>query len=129
MTLDISPIYAGLLALLFLALSARVIRHRQTALISVGSKDDLVLLTKMRVQANWAEYAPIGIILLVMAELQGAPDWAVHVLGAMLLIGRVIHAVGMSRTPQRFTLRVMGMLLTLAMIALAALANVGHALI
>ncbi len=129
MTVDVSPLYAGLLALLFLILSGRVIRHRQTAKVSVGHKDDSLLLKKMRVQANCAEYAPLGLILLMAAELQGAPGWALHVLGVMLLAGRISHAVGLGSSPQRIPLRVIGMLLTLIMIAVAALANIAHVVI
>lgn len=129
MSFTVTPIYAGFLALLFLALSARVIRHRQTARISVGDHDDTALRKKMRVQANCAEYVPIGLILLASSELQGAPDWVLHVLGMSLLLGRLAHAAGMGATPQRISLRIIGMLLTLTMIGLAALGNIVHAMI
>ena len=128
MTLTITPIYAGLIALIFVALSIRVIRRRRSARISVGDGDDKDLRKRMRVQANCAEYAPFGLLLLTLAELQGAPGWVVHVLGLMLLAGRVLHAVGMSVTPQRPPLRITGMLLTFGMLILTALSCLGHAL-
>ena len=71
--ITISPIYAGLIALLFLVLSYRVTLGRRTHKVSVGDGGHKALVKRIRVQANCAEYAPIGIILLAMAELQGAP--------------------------------------------------------
>jgi len=129
MILTATPLYAGLLALLFVALSARVIVQRRRAHVSVGDGNDQSLRQKMRVHANFAEYTPIGLVLLGLTELQGAPYWVVHLLGLMLLTGRLAHAAGMGASPQRLSFRVAGMVLTLAMITLAGLANVFHALI
>lgn len=129
MILTATPLYAGLLALLFVALSARVIVQRRRAHVSVGDGYDQSLRQKMRVHANFAEYTPIGLVLLGLTELQGAPYWVVHLLGLMLLTGRLAHAAGMGASPQRLSFRVTGMVLTLAMITLAGLANVFHALI
>lgn len=128
MTLAITPLYGGLIGLLLVALSARVIFRRRAASVSVGDGDDKDLRKRIRVQANCAEYAPLGLILLAMAELQGAPGWVVHLLGVMLLAGRMLHAYGFGSTPQIIPLRQLGMLLTFLMIILAALANIGHSI-
>ncbi len=122
MTLAVTPLYAALLALIFVFLSARVIAQRVTARISVGDGDDKELRKRMRVHANFAEYVAIGVILLLIAELQDAPVWFLHVLGLSLLIGRILHAIGMSATPQIFRLRQAGMLLTFTQLTLSALA-------
>ncbi len=129
MTLSITPLYAGLVGLLFVYLSVQVIQGRFRAKVSVGDGDDKALRKRIRVQGNCAEYAPIGLLLLAMAEIQGAPVWVVHLLGLMLLVGRILHAVGLGLTPQNILMRQSGMALTLLMLILAALANVGHALI
>lgn len=129
MSLTITPIYAGLLALLFIALSWWVIRYRRANLISLGDNDDKALRKRMRAQANFVEYAPIGLILLLLTELQGAPALALHALGLCLLAGRCLHAYGFSSTPQKMILRQVGMALTLLMIVLSALGLLGHALI
>ncbi len=123
-----SPIYAGLLALLFLFLSVRVVQARIAAKVSVGDGGDKLVLKAMRAQANCAEYAPIALILLLLMELQGAPVWLIHGFGLMLLAGRVVHAYGFGSTPQIVPARRWGMYLTLAMIALTALGNIFHAL-
>lgn len=127
--LQATPLYAGLLALLFVGLSARVILARRTLGVSLGDGGEADLLRRMRVHGNCAEYAPIGILLLAMAELQGMPVGIVHLLGATLFLGRVSHAWSMSRTPQSMPGRVAGMGLTLTTIALLGLANIAHALV
>jgi hypothetical protein len=83
----------------------------------------------MRTQSNCAEYAPISLLLLLLVELQGAPTWAVHVLGVMFLAGRLLHAIGFGRTPQIIPLRKSGMILTFAMMAFSALGLIAHSLI
>lgn len=125
----LTSLYAGLIALLFLALSARVILYRRANRVSLGDGNDRDLLRLMRAQANCAEYAPMGLILLALVEAQGAPPLALHSLGMMLLAGRLLHAYGFSRDPQIMALRVGGMALSLTMIALASLGLVLHALL
>ncbi|KEJ89337.1 eicosanoid and glutathione metabolism membrane protein [Sulfitobacter donghicola DSW-25 = KCTC 12864 = JCM 14565] len=128
MPLAITPLYAGLLALIFIVLSVLVIRERFAVKSSVGDGGDQGLIKRMRIHANFAEYAPLGLILMLCAELQGAPAVAVHAMGASLLLGRFLHAVGMSRTPQIIALRQAGILLTFAMLTLSALTLIGHSI-
>jgi len=128
MSLTISSLYAALLVLLYLGLTARVVRYRRANLISLGDNDDKNLLKRMRAHANCAEYAPIGLVMLVMVELSGAPAIAVHLAGGMLLLGRLAHAYGFSSTPQKMPLRVGGMVLTLSMLVCCALGLLAHSI-
>ena len=127
--MSVTPLYAGLIALLFVALSLKVIMARRSARVSVGDGDDKTVIKAMRTQANCAEYAPIGILLLALAELQGAPGWTLHLLGSMLLLGRLMHAYGFGRTPQIVPVRQLGMVLTFVMLIITAVANIGHVLV
>ncbi|WP_299416728.1 MAPEG family protein [uncultured Sulfitobacter sp.] len=127
-SLDITAFYAGLLTLLLLALTARVIVYRRTNKLSLGDTGDSILLQRMRAQANLTEYAPLGLILMALAELQGAPAAALHLMGAVLLAGRLMHAIGFSRRPQIMPLRVGGMVLTLSMLLVSALALIAHSI-
>ena len=129
MTITVTPIYAALTALIFLALSWRVIMYRRANVISLGDSGDKNLLKRMRAQANCAEYAPIALLLILLTELAGAPAIAVHLLGIALVAGRALHAYGFASTPQKIILRQLGMVLTLGAIALAALGLLGHALL
>ncbi len=127
--LKISPLYAGLLALLFLWLSLRVVKGRRAHKVSVGDGGEKDMVKRMRVQANCAEYAPIGLILLAMLELQGVAGGWVHAGGLALLAGRVLHAWGFGRTPQVVRARIWGMYLTIGSIAGMALGDIVLALV
>ena len=128
MPLTITATYVALNALVFLGLSWHVIAYRRAKLISLGDTGDKALLKRMRAQANAAEYMPIALILLALTEANGAPPLAVHGLGLMLIAGRILHPLGFAVTPQKIILRQIGMLLTLAMIALSALGLLAHAI-
>lgn len=127
--MSITPLYAGLIALIFLVLCFRVIFYRRANQIGLGDAGDKSLLKRMRAQANCAEYAPIGLILLALVELQGAPGPVVHGLGVTLLLGRAMHAYGFSASPPVMPLRVWGMILTTLMIAVAAVGLVAHVVV
>ena len=124
MTMSVTPIYAILLTLLFLVLSFRVIVERRGNKFAYGNNDSHRIEAKIRAQANWAEYTPIALLLLLMAELQGVgPIW-LHLTGMILLIGRVTHGYGMSVNPKNFRFRVYGMVLTVTAIPLAMILNI-----
>ncbi len=115
--LHITPIYAGLLALIFVALSLRVIGGRLAAGVGLGDGGDADLFRRIRVQGNFAEYAPMGLLMLAIAELQGAgPAW-LNGFGTMLVAGRLAHAIGLGASPQIAPLRGGGMMLTFIAIA------------
>jgi uncharacterized protein len=122
--MPITALYAGLVAILFLILSARTIGARRAAQVEIGTskkgEEDRELLRRVRVHANCAEYAPIALLLIGLGESLKAPGLLLHGLGAALVIGRVIHAYGLSQTPHIMPLRVGGMVLTLNVIAIAA---------
>ena len=126
MPLVVTPLFAGLAAIILIALSLRVIKLRTAKKISVGSDDDRLLLRAIRAQANFTEYVPLILLLMALAELQGAYTWLIAAIGAVLLAGRIIHALGLSREPDNFPLRVRGMQLTIT--ALATVATVCVAL-
>lgn len=126
--MPITALYAGLLAPLFILLSVRVIALRRGGLVAVGDGGNPLLLRRMRVHANFAEYVPMALVLIALAEATGTPDWLLHGLGAALLAGRAAHAFGMSRTPERFQFRVSGVVLTFSVLLVGGLACVVGAL-
>ncbi len=115
-----TALYAALLTPLMLVLAARVIRHRRSQRVEIGDGDDRELLRRMRVHANFVETVPFALILLALDEQLGASPWLLHALGVPLLVGRYLHAYGLSQTPHIMRLRVLGMALTLTSIGLAA---------
>jgi hypothetical protein len=53
------------------------------------------------VQANFTEYVPFAVVLLVFAEITGLPGLAVHAAGLLLLVSRLLHATGLAQSPGR----------------------------
>jgi uncharacterized membrane protein YecN with MAPEG domain len=123
--ITVTPVYAALMALLFVLLSLRVIAARRQSSVPLGDGGDPILLRRLRAHGNFAEYAPLAIVLMVLAELQDAPVVALHIIGLLLLGGRLVHAFGVSREPENYRLRVTGMALTFTALIMGALANLG----
>ena len=71
--LTITALYAGLLALLFLALSINVIRYRRGEQVSLGDGGKRKLARGIRAHGNFAEYVPLVLVLMSIAELSQAP--------------------------------------------------------
>lgn len=114
--LQVTPIYAGLLALLHLGLSFRVIRLRNTRKVSIGDGGDHDLKRAIRVHANFAEYVPLVLSLVLILELNGiSPRW-LHALGGALLGARLSHAWGLSRAHGRSVGRWVGTAVTLTVL-------------
>lgn len=117
----ITALAASALALWLLWLSVAVIRQRIATRRALGVRDDdRMLLRAVRAHANFAEYAPMALVLLLLLELGGAPSWWVAALAAALVAGRVAHALGISREPEALRFRQAGMMLTFAVLALGA---------
>ena len=116
----ITPVYAALLAFMFFALSLRTLRLRHRLRIGIGDAGDELMLRAMRVHANFAEYVPLALLLILMIELQGLSRWTVHVLCVILITGRVSHAFGVSRTPENYKYRIFGMAMTFTALLSAA---------
>ncbi|TPG56961.1 hypothetical protein EAH89_12930 [Roseomonas nepalensis] len=123
----ITPLYAGLLGLGFIALSVLVIRARGRARVSLGTGGDAGLERAVRAHGNFAEYAPFALLLMLAAELSGAPGWLLHLAGLLLLLGRLSHAVALSG-PGSMPLRAGGMALTFAALVTLSLACLATAL-
>jgi len=121
--MQITMIAAGLLGLLLLILGVRIVMMRMRNRISLGDGDNPDLLTRIRAHGNAAEWIPIGLILLFLAEQRLGFGWPVIALAALLVIGRLLHPFGLAnREPN--ALRSLGMVFTwtavgsLALIAL-----------
>lgn len=118
--MPITALFAAALAVLLLVLSARVIGVRRGAKVEIGDGNDRELLRRIRVHANFVEYAPYVLILMGLAESLNAPAIAIAAVGTLLLVGRTIHAYGLSQTPHVMPLRVGGMVMTFTALAAGA---------
>ena len=115
------PLYAAALALLFVALSVRTLKLRRLLKIAIGDSGNQQMIRAMRVHANFAEYTPIAVLLLYMAESSGNNPVIINVLCLALLTGRSAHAFGVSQVNENYKFRVFGMAMTLTTIICASL--------
>lgn len=118
----ITSIYASLSALLIVKLTLSVIKLRRKNRVSVGDGGNEELQLAIRTHANAVEYIPITLLLLLTLELNGAPTILIHVLGAALLIGRILHAMGLSAN--NLPKRVLGMQITIYLLIGLAILNI-----
>lgn len=121
----ITSIIAAVLTIIFIGLSFAVIGLRRKNKVGLGTGGHDNLERAIRAQGNFAEYVPFGIILLACLELNGAPWWLVAIPGATLIIGRLIHAVGMNTPPPDFSKRVLGMQFTFNTLIALVILNLG----
>jgi uncharacterized membrane protein YecN with MAPEG domain len=123
-----TSIIAAILTIIFVKLSFAVIGLRRKNKVSLGSGGYDDLERAIRAQGNFAEYVPIGLILIACLELNGAPWWLVILPGIALIIGRLIHAKGINEPPPNFSSRVLGMKFTFGTFITLAILNVGWSL-
>lgn len=109
----ITTLTAGLLGLLSLILAFRVVMLRRRYSIGIGTEGAPALERAVRVHGNCMEYAPLALVLLLLAEL-GSPDmaWLIAILACGLVLGRCLHAFGLSSSPGVSAGRFIGTLLT-----------------
>jgi hypothetical protein len=118
--MTITAVYAGLLGLLFLALTLNVVRTRQASGVSLGDGDDPALERRIRAHGNFAEYVPLALILIAFVEAAGGSTVTVHGLGLGLLAGRLMHGFALSSLTRRPFFRIGGIVLTIAVVAAAS---------
>ncbi|HRD75372.1 MAG TPA: MAPEG family protein [Hyphomicrobiaceae bacterium] len=118
--MPITAFYASILAALFVILALRVIAVRRSARVALGDGGDRLLLRRIRVHANFAEYAPMGLVLIGLAESVKTSSVILHFIGATLVLGRLLHAYGVSQSTEPLPVRVSGMMATFAALLGAA---------
>ncbi len=127
MSVVISGLYISITAILVVALAMRVVKLRRKHKIGIGSADNKELELAARVHANLIENAPIAMMLLVVAELNGLSTIYLHLLGVTWVLGRILHAVGLTNGRGGYHLgRFWGGLLSWLVILSLAVFNIAH---
>lgn len=130
--MPITTLYAGLLGILFMLLSWRVVAARGSQKINLGDGGNPLMLRRIRGHANFAEYVPLILVLLALLEMAHLSAVYLHVLGATLLLARVLHGYALSFAEQFVPGRFLGTLLSFIVLVLSAglcvYSGLGHAL-
>lgn len=115
-----AALWVGLHMILLLALSVLVVRQRRKHRVTLGDGGVPALAQASRAFGNATEYVPSAMVAVAVLAMVGAPTVLIHVIGFVLLVGRVLHAVALSRSGGASALRAIGVLATwLAFIAAA----------
>ncbi|MDO9224369.1 MAG: MAPEG family protein [Caulobacter sp.] len=107
-----SALWVGLHILLMLVLSLLVVRLRNKHKVFVGDDGIPELAQAIRAFGNASEYVPPGLAGLIVLDLSGATPLLIHIAGFLLLVGRVVHAAGLSNSVGTSIPRALGMTMT-----------------
>ncbi len=91
---DITILYAGISGLMAIGLGAAAGAYRAKNGISIGDGGDPELTLRMRRHLNFVENVPLALVLFALLEMQGVSNYAIHGLGAALILGRTLHWIG-----------------------------------
>lgn len=118
----LTPYYAAILALIYVALSFRVIRIRQQLKVSLGDGKDKQLKRAIRVHGNFAEYVPLTLMMIYFVEIQSHNALLIHGLCTVLILARLSHIYGVSQLKENLMFRVFGLFITGCVISISAIA-------
>lgn len=110
--MQITPIYAAIFGLMFVALSYRVIHIRKSLKVALGDGGDSKLCRAIRVHGNFVEYVPLTLMLIGFVENQTHNAVLVHALCIVFLLARLAHAYGVSQVGEDLRFRVAGLFTT-----------------
>ena len=117
MNIDITLSYSIILITFMLILAFRIIDLRGSPVTKfLHSEDRIVdediLYRAVRGHGNLIEYAPLFLILMLIAELNGLASTYLHTSGTIFTVGRLMHGIVFSFMKPNMILRVGGMVLT-----------------
>ena len=113
---QITALYAALLGLLTIVLALRVVLGRRKHRIGLGDGGQAELSRLIRAHGNLTETVPLALLLLLLLELTNVAGTWLHVFGITLVVGRLLHAWGLSRHAGTSVGRFVGALATFLVI-------------
>lgn len=121
MPMHVTSLYAALLALVFVVLTAMVGYARSKTTVALGDGGDPGLIVANRRQMNFVENVPLALLLIALIELRGGNTTWLHVLGGVLLVARLVHPFGINTVTAKTIPRAAGATGTLLVLLAAAL--------
>ena len=122
--LKLTAIYAAILTFVYVKLAFNVINLRRQNEVSLGDGGREDLQQAIRSHGNFAEYVPLGLILLGCLEANHIHWTIVLLLGGVFTTGRLFYAKAFLEATPNMELRVRGMKFTLWGLQALAATNV-----
>ena len=122
--LKLTAIYAAILTFVYVKLALNVINLRRQNEVSLGDGGREDLQQAIRSHGNFAEYVPLGLILLGCLEANHIHWTIVLLLGGVFTTGRLFYAKAFLEATPNMELRVKGMKFTLWGLQALAATNV-----
>jgi len=122
--LKLTAIYAAILTFVYVKLALNVINLRRQNEVSLGDGGREDLQQAIRSHGNFAEYVPLGLILLGCLEANHIHWTIVLLLGGVFTTGRLFYAKAFLEATPNMDLRVKGMKFTLWGLQALAATNV-----
>ena len=104
--------YAGILAIIYVLLAVHVVRGRIKFKVGLGHGNNDLLDRRIRMHGNFAEYVPLSLLIIYFNELSAAPLFLINILGSALVIGRLAHVQGLTRSDKESPGRALGTIFT-----------------
>lgn len=126
MQMPITLMYVSFFAIFALVLSFKAGSARGKSGLSVlfGNPPNMELAEHVRRHQNFLEYVPIFLITFAAIEINGGSSMFLYVVGDLLVISRVAHAVGLKHDNMAHIGRLVGAMGT----ALLTLVTAGYGL-
>ncbi|WP_170452012.1 MAPEG family protein [Ruegeria arenilitoris] len=108
MVFSTTPIYALLVAMIWLVLWFRVSGMRSATGQSIGDGGDMALMLRVRQHGNCQDWATFILILMMLGEGVGTSALFLNAAGILLVIGRAAHPFGLKIDNAGHPLRYVG---------------------
>ena len=126
MQIEITGLYAGILALIYMLLAINVMINRYKFKVGIGDGEQKPLAKAIRIHGNFAEYIPFILVLMAIYELNGGDVTLLHSCGMALAIGRILHAIGITKSIGVTLYRQIGMMTSFIALVVLGVMNILH---
>ena len=116
----ITAYYAAFLALWLSFLFLNVVAKRRKHLIGLGDGENEDLLKAIRIHANFTETVPYILILMILLEMMNYNLLMIHALGSLLILSRMLHFIGISKSSGVSTQRFLAGIITNSLLVIGA---------
>ncbi len=120
MNTQVTGFYAALLAIFYVVLAFAVVRQRMKLRVGLGDGQQPSLIKAIRIHGNFAEYVPFALLLLLLLEQKAGLSWQLHLIGGLILGGRLLHALGLMQSAGTSPWRFLGMVSTFTALLVSA---------